>query len=118
MVRRATGTYEAESRGAVSEEHTPVIELRNFDMKRVRVMYYRSEATGEWTLKVHSESPDRDTGEPNMFVAECSFTRDPTPQELAYNTVKEIMRHIEHEVCEALHIDGVRVLDPHRTEAP
>lgn len=78
-----------------------------------------AEYQGTVWLHVEVEVPDRDTGLPRRLFHSRQF-------ELATMTEQgllELLRHVHygiftHEFCEAWHVDGVRVEDPHRWDEP
>lgn len=100
-------------------DHGTRVEFRNTSLPIESVMFFpSSERPGYWKLKIALRNPDRDTGEMESFGTEWFIKKYGKSQPMTRKYVAQKVREIAldmltHELDEALHVDGVRVFDPH-----
>ena len=93
------------------------VELRGLPGWDVHV-YPSSERPGWLIVKVEYAGPDRDTGEKGFYNVRDYWrrrgTKPPSAEKVAGWAKRSILRMMSHELDEAMHVGGKRILDPHK----
>lgn len=75
---------------------------------------------GQEVIHITEHVLERDSGEPIVLGGmPCGRPpKDATDDEIVFWIYEQVQRHVLHELAEAFHVDGVRMLDPHVVGEP